>query len=145
MPPENSSDIPQDVWTDYLAKFGARTSPKCGLCGYWHSFPPNSFYAAWKYAQVFGNAKPIFDQMGGKLETPLSDSYYVEKPYMLNLYISGYQGYLELQKLAGYSKSSVVRNYYNHLLSLRTSNFINVLRTPQAQINMLPLQIIITP
>jgi hypothetical protein len=123
-------EIPPDIWTSKFANFGPRTSPICGNCGYWHSFPPYSFYAAWKYALVFGNAKSIFDQMSSKLEAPLSDSYFIERPYMLNLYIAGYQGYLELQKMAGYSESSSVKNNYNHMLSLRTTNFLSIFKDP---------------
>ena len=99
------------------------TSPLVGGSTYWKSFPPYSFYAAWKYAQVFGGAKSILDSMQGKLETPPSDSYLISHPYINNLYIAGYLGFLELQKLAGYPESASVRNTYNHLLGLRVNNF----------------------
>jgi outer membrane protein assembly factor BamB len=100
-----------------------QTYPICGGCGYWSSFPPYSFYAAWKYAQVFGGAKSIFDSMSTKLNTPPSDAYLIKMPYILHLYIAGYQGYLELQKLAGYAENASARATYNRLLTLRVTNF----------------------
>ncbi len=90
---------------------------------YWDSFPPYSFYAAWKYAEEFGGAKAIFDAMNGKLESPPNNSYLISHPYINNLYIAGYLGYLELQNLAGYPETASVRNTYNQLLSLRANNF----------------------
>jgi outer membrane protein assembly factor BamB len=125
-------DIPIEVreqWGDnYRYPFDPSTHPLCGSCGYWQQFPPFSFYAAWKYAQVVGNnapafAKTIFDQISSKLESPLSDSTFIEKPYWLNLYIAGYQGYLELQKLAGYQQDQSKLTAYQHLLDLRVNNF----------------------
>ena len=116
-------DIPQDIWASKYSSLGPRTTPLCGRCGYWTSFPPYSFYAGWKYAQVFGNAKTIFDQMNGKWETPPGDSYLTQKPYILNLYIAGYLGYLNLQNLAGYPESTIVRSTYDRVLHLRATNF----------------------
>jgi outer membrane protein assembly factor BamB len=112
----------------YNSPYYPSTQPTCGWCGYWQNFPPFSFYAAWKYAQVIGNnnsafAKNIFDLMNGKLEDPLSDSTFIEKPYFLNLYIAGYEGYLELQKLAGYPQDQNKLTIYQHMLSLRVNNF----------------------
>jgi hypothetical protein len=44
-------------------------------------------------------------------------------PHVLNAYIAGYLGYLELEYLAGYPESSTVRNEFDRLLALRTTNF----------------------
>ncbi len=107
----------------YRPPLNPSTTPICGSCGYWHNFPPYNFYAAWKYAQVFGNAKSIFDSMSSKLESPPSDSYLTANPYMLNLYIAGYNGYLQLQQLAGYAPSATVQTTYSHLLNLRVTGF----------------------
>jgi hypothetical protein len=57
------------------------------------------------------------------LEPPLSDSILIKKPYWLNLYIAGYKGYLELQKLAGYTQDQTILSTYQHLLNLRVNNF----------------------
>jgi outer membrane protein assembly factor BamB len=125
-------DIPPEVssqWGEtYTSPFDPSTEPICGWCGYWQHFPPFSFYAAWKYAQIVGNnepafAKNIFDQMSDKLESPLSDDIFINKPYWLNLYIAGYNGYLELQQLAGYQQDQNVLVTYQHLLDLRVNNF----------------------
>ena len=125
-------DIPSEVinvWGQpYNSPSDPSTEPICGWCGYWVHYPPFSFYSAWKYAQIVGSndpvfAKSIFDQMSSKLEAPLSDNTFIEKPYWLNLYISGYEGYLELQKLAGYPQDQNKLSSYQHLLDLRVNNF----------------------
>lgn len=119
----------QSQWgEDYRSPLNPSTEPNCGWCGYWQHFPPFSFYAAWQYAQIVGNndqafAKNIFDRMSSKLEAPLADSVFLNKPYWLNLYISGYQGYLALQQLAGYAPDATVQARYQHLLDLRTNAF----------------------
>lgn len=124
--------IPQemiDQWGDpYTSPYDPSTAPICGWCGYWQYFPPFSFYAAWQYAKIVGNndpafAKNLFDQMSNNLEAPLSDAVFTQKPYWLNLYIAGYHGYLELQKLAGYSASANVQARYQAMLDLRVSSF----------------------
>lgn len=133
------SDIPPDLWalnvwdtntnpnsSNHYPPLYPKNVPICpGGCGiYWKNFPPFNFYAAWKYAQVFGNAKSIFDSMSSKIEAPPSDlSTFIHKPYFLNQYLAGYKGYLELQKLAGYSPSTTVQSYYNAVLNARISNF----------------------
>jgi hypothetical protein len=125
-------EIPQEVidhWGNpYTSPYDPSTEPICGWCGYWQHFPPFSFYAAWQYAQIVGNndsafAKNIFDLMSSKLEDPLSDNIFVRKPYWLNLYIAGYEGYLELQKLAGYPQDQNILSTYQHLLDLRVNDF----------------------
>jgi hypothetical protein len=120
-------DIPTQefqVWgTPYKSPLNPSISPICGGCGYWTLFPPFSFYAAWKYAQVFGDASGILSRMDGKLNTPPPDNYLMDKPYILNLYIAGYQGYLGLQQLAGISPNLTVQTTYSHLLDLRTTSF----------------------
>jgi outer membrane protein assembly factor BamB len=124
--------IPQEVidqWgKPYRSPSDPSTTPICGWCGYWKSFPPFSFYAAWQYAKIVGNSDPafakgLFDQLSNKLEAPLSDDTFAKKPYWLNLYIAGYKGYLELQKLAGYPVSQDTQDVHQRLLDLRVSSF----------------------
>jgi outer membrane protein assembly factor BamB len=82
-------------------------------------------YASWKYAQAFGNAATVFNNIKDRLPSPPSNSELLKDPYKLNEYIAGYWGYLELQKLATGSESGSVRNTLNNLISLRTNNFTN--------------------
>ena len=86
-------------------------------------WPPQMFYALWKYAEVFGSAKAIFDASRSRLESAPSDAYLVEYPYVHNAYIAGYLGYLRLQTLAGYAESANVRAELTRLLTLRASTF----------------------
>ena len=53
----------------------------------------------------------------------MADDVFLVKPYWLNQYIAGYQGYLALQTLAGYSTDESVRTTYERLLDLRVSGF----------------------
>jgi outer membrane protein assembly factor BamB len=116
--PREVFDIPSEVASYYTS--GPQTTSLPGP--WWQSFPPDSFYEAWKYAQVFGGAKGIFDEMKGKLQAPPSDPYLLMKPYIHNAYISGYRGYLELEKLA-YPDSTSNRTTLDHLLALRANGF----------------------
>jgi outer membrane protein assembly factor BamB len=107
--------------------------PVCGggdasICGYWSSFPPFNFYAAWKYAQIVGNSDPafaanLFDAMSAKLEAPAADSFLLLRPYFINHYAAGYLGYLQLKALAGRGGDATVQAYYDHMLVLRTDGF----------------------
>ena len=112
-------DIPPEIASNYT--YGPLTNSSSGT--WWQNFPPNSFYGAWKYAQIFGGAKLNFDPMKAKLETPPNDNYLIQKPYILNAYIAGYWGYLELEKLAAYTEEPNIRATLNHLLDLRVTNF----------------------
>lgn len=125
-------DIPIEAssqWGEpYKSPYNPSTKPTCSVCGYWQNFPPFSFYAAWKYAQVVGNgdtafARSLFDRMSSKLESLLSDTTFIRNPHWLNQYIAGYAGYIELRKLAGYSQDPNILASYQHLLDLRVNNF----------------------
>ena len=96
------------------------------VCGYsfagW-TWPPHMFYGLWKYAEVSGSARDIFDSAKSRLESPPDNAYLIQYPYVHNAYIAGYLGYLELEKLAGYAESPAVRAELNRLLALRSSSF----------------------
>ncbi len=87
------------------------------------NFAPQSFYSLWKYAQVFGGAKSIFDAAANKLEAPPLEAVLQEMPQVHNAFIAGYIGYLELQKLAGYPESSDVKATLEDLKASRVANF----------------------
>jgi hypothetical protein len=85
---------------------------------------PQSFYAMWKYAEVFGNAKSIFDASKNKLATAPPNDVLFELPHIHNAFIAGYIGYLELEKLAGYTpESKPVADELKRLLELRAETF----------------------
>ncbi|CAG0937088.1 Serine/threonine-protein kinase AfsK [Thermoflexales bacterium] len=119
LPPEVTADMPNwpaTMWSTF--DFDGWTGPPDD----WR-WPPHTFYALWKYAQVFGGAKSIFDSCEERLWTPPSDATLAEYPFAHNAWIAGYIGYLELQKLAGYPEDSTKRATLNRLLSLRASAF----------------------
>jgi outer membrane protein assembly factor BamB len=79
-----------------------------------------NFYAAWKYAEVFGNSKSMFDSMSGRVEAPPVDlTLFIKRPYMLNRFLAGYKGYLELQKLARYAPIAAVQSWHDSELNAR--------------------------
>ncbi len=84
---------------------------------------PFMFYALWKYADTFGDAKTLFDAAKNRLESPPADAELLKRPFEHNAFIAGYQGYLGLEKLAGYPETTAMRNTLNHLLALRAANF----------------------
>jgi outer membrane protein assembly factor BamB len=103
--------------------------------GFNDGFPPESFYGAWKYAQTFpGTAATIFNLMKDKLckadptgaNNDMTDANLVTYPYILNEYLVGYRGYMELEKLAGMTSDISQSNKYaeySRLVNLRLSNF----------------------
>lgn len=86
-------------------------------------FPPFNFYALWKYAQIFGNARAIFDASQNNLAPLPDETVLIEYPQIHNAYIVGYLGYLELQKLAGYPASQNVVASLEYLKKLRMAHF----------------------
>ena len=84
---------------------------------------PTTFYALWKYAQVFGGAQDLYIASKDKLETVPSDAFLLENPGVHNAYIAGYLGFLELEALAGYPEFTNVRVTFNRILALRASTF----------------------
>lgn len=117
--PREIFDLPPEVQAD-MQNMGPRTE-NFGYKGW--RLNPNTFYALWKYASVFGGARSIYDLSKAKLETPPANDYLIQVPYVNNAYIAGYIGYLQLEKLAGYPESTGVRQTLNTLLSLRVQNF----------------------
>jgi len=117
--PREPFDLPQEAQVDLV-------NHPASVSGYGYdgwTWPPQMFYALWKYADEFGDAKTIFDASHSKLESPPSDAYLIEYPYVHNAYIAGYTGYLELEALAGYAESTNVKTELNRLLSLRATAF----------------------
>lgn len=112
-------DLPQEVEND-------RVNHPPGVSGYGYdgwTWPPQMFYALWKYAIEFGDAQTIFDLSSSRLESPPLDAYLIEFPYIHNAYIAGYIGYLELESLAGYPESSDIRAELTRLQNLRIVTF----------------------
>jgi hypothetical protein len=87
---------------------------------------PYQMYAVWKYAEVLGNARSIFDSARGRLSTPPSDAVLAQYPEAHNAWLAGLRGYVELEKLAGYTTNITQSSRYGdymRLLNLRVSNF----------------------
>jgi hypothetical protein len=126
---------PKGIGAPYGSPLDPSETPMCGVCEYWERFPPFNFYAAWKYAELFQDPadpaalpRAIFDEMGDKVEAfPVSGSdrysFLALRPYLVHLYIAGYQGYLELQRMAGYPKDADVQRWFNQAMDLRMGNF----------------------
>jgi hypothetical protein len=112
-------DLPREAELD-------RVNHPAYVSGYGYAgwtWPPSMFYALWKYAELFGGAESIYSASRTRLESPPSDAYLIEFPYILNAYIAGHIGYLELEALAGRAESASVRSTLNRLLALRANSF----------------------
>lgn len=87
------------------------------------TFAPHSFYALWLYAKEFGNAINIYESSHHRLTSPPNNDLLIREPHVLNAFIAGYIGYLELEKLAGRPETPGVRLDLDQLLELRVSSF----------------------
>jgi hypothetical protein len=124
-------DLPPEVEAARI-NYGPKTrNPTYDAWG----FAPQSFYALWKYAEIFGDAKNLFDLSKNNLEPVPPDKILMEMPHVHNAFIAGYLGYLELEKLAGYPESTDIRDELNRLLSLRATTFST--QAPDAYFNVL--------
>ena len=119
LPPEVSADIGKGKYPPWAYS----TNDFAGWTGPDWKWTPHTFYALWKYAQVFGGARNIFDACKSRLWTPPSDDILSKYPFAHNAWIAGYWGYLELEKLAGYPEEASKRAILNQLLNLRATNF----------------------
>jgi hypothetical protein len=130
--PREAFDLPPEVEAD-RANFPKQESVH-NFSGW--NFNPYNFYAVWKYAEAAErpdtdftvNVADLFSVVDSKLkesklETPPPDAVLLEMPNVLNAYIAGYQGYLELAKLAKGTPSATVQSEYNRLLRLRAERF----------------------
>jgi outer membrane protein assembly factor BamB len=116
LPPEVESarpNFPASAWSTYDFHGWTGDPP----------WPPHTFYALWKYALVLGNARQIFDSSKHRLTAVPANAILTSMPFVLNQYIAGYLGYLELQKLAGYTEDASARATLNTLQLLRASSF----------------------
>jgi hypothetical protein len=136
-PPDAYVDLNPErgIGAPYTSPLDPATRPTCGGdpaggygCGYWFYYPPFGFYAAWKYAEIFGGAQALFDAMRDRFE-PFPDGsdprydFLADRPYLMHLWLAGYLGYLELQRLAGYPEDAGIRAEYEDLLDLQVSTF----------------------
>jgi outer membrane protein assembly factor BamB len=125
-------DLPPEV-ENAIGNFGP-SSDRNWVGGFpgWN-YPPDVFYAVWKYAEMFGGAETLYNDSRGRFTeifnnqtNNVPDSTLQLLPYAHNAYIKGYIGYLELEKLAGQPESRDVRAELNRLLALRAANFSKV-------------------
>ncbi len=122
-------DLPPEVQAD-LVENPASQWKACDFRG-WPSppyigWPPHLFYALWQYAEAFGGAQAIFDQNRQLLGVPPSNATLAEAPHAHNAWIAGYLGYMQLERMAGYTSAieqSAKYPEYQRLLNLRIQTF----------------------
>ncbi|MBM4018111.1 MAG: hypothetical protein FJ288_07240 [Planctomycetes bacterium] len=116
--------IPPEM-QEYYAGKGGRTAqepsaqPPAGWTAW--SFNPFNFYACWLYAREFGKAPEILDRISRRLQPPPAEQVTRDKPHVLNCYVAGYIGYLELEKLAGRPASENVRQWLRQAQDARVA------------------------
>ncbi len=128
MPPEVAADMqtkPKLAGGNYVYNTSTNYS------GVYHQF---NFYALWKYAQIVpADTLTVYNLAKSRVSFPSSyppvdDTNLTTFPWRLNNYISGYIGFLNLQKLAGKDTADAtlrtqVTNELTRLESLRAANF----------------------
>jgi len=124
IPPEQAKDLVNE--SKYARANQTYDNYSLGI----YTADPAAFYALWKYAAQYGNAKVLFESakntsyfMNYGFNFIPTDEILLARPHVLNNYIVGYQGFLELEKMAGYPETASVKNQYERLLALRLTNF----------------------
>ncbi len=121
------TDLPPDIES---ATSGMKPSSSASNYAGW-SWPPQTFYALWKYAQVMGNAQTVFNDCKSRLAAPPDQATLLEHPEAHNAWIAGYIGYIELAKLAGNTtEANNKQATLNSLLSSRASNLAQTINNP---------------
>lgn len=111
----------------------ATLPPTASRLQYMWKTNPFAFYGMFKYAELFGGAEQILSQaltqkkLMESFNSVPPDATLIEMPHAFNAYISGYIGYLELERLAGRTESSAIRETRDRLLALRASTFTHIL------------------
>ncbi len=127
------SDIPEEYAEGWPVRYGQL--PDARERAYWDgwAFNPFNIYACAKYAEVFpSEARSIFERIQGKVAPLPSDADFLrERPHVVNVYIAGYFGYLDLQSQIGQQESDQVRQWLRDALQLR----IELLREGTAHLN----------
>jgi len=116
--------IPPEMQEYYAGKGGrAAQAPSSHPPAGWTawSFNPFNFYACWIYARDFGGAEEILARISNRLQPPPSAQGTRDKPHVLNCYIAGYIGYLELEKLAKRPQSENVRQWLRQVQAARVA------------------------
>jgi len=122
--PREIFPIPPEMQEHYAGKGGrAAQEPSDQPPAGWNawSFNPFNFYACWLYAREFGGAQEILAQIAGRLRPPPAEQVTHDKPHVLNCYVAGYIGYLELEKLAGRPPSENVQQWLRQVQDRRVA------------------------
>ncbi len=84
---------------------------------------PYNHYVLWKYAEHFGNAAGLIALSRDMLHNAPDDEVLENNPDVLNAFIAGYHGYLELQKLAGETPDATYTAELARFWALKGSSF----------------------
>ena len=109
--------FPAEVLATYQSSTSmGQYSPMTTSAGFsgW-TFNPFNFYACWQYAEHFGDALNIYNAVKSKVEQYPDDSVLQSRPHVINSYIAGYIGYLNLEQLAGEPVSTDVQTWLAEL------------------------------
>lgn len=125
LPPEGEAfftggDVPGKALS---RRAGSRSAPGNyrGPFAGW-KFHPFNYYACWKYAEVFGGAKDLFQKIAGRAEPLPRRELLRQRPSVLNAHIAGYIGYLNLEKAAGAPKSAEIEKRLEEARQMRLAD-----------------------
>jgi hypothetical protein len=116
--PREAFELPPETKDFYVA--GSRAKPGNYVRSFrgWR-FNPFNFYACWLFAREFGQAGQILKAIEGKVQPLPSEMLLQQRAHVLNCYIAGYTGYLNLQELAGVPRDTRVESRLAEALAMR--------------------------
>lgn len=113
-------EMPAEALYEYATRKGDRREPgNHDWTPLAYEFNPYNIYVCWMYATNFGNAKSIFANVKDKVQPLPADDFLMTRPEILNKFIAGYIGYLNLQEMAGESRSSTVSGWLSDAYAKR--------------------------
>ncbi len=120
LPPETIADMAtyQHNNLNYLYWFNGGYEGR----GAW-GLNPYNHYVLWKYAEHFGNPDGLFAFSRDSLHAAPDDEVLQNNPDVLNAFIAGYYGYLELQKLAGETPDATYTSELARFWQLKQTSF----------------------
>ena len=125
LPPDIESDI-SNILAPYEISYPYESEGGWNREGVWGR-NPYAWYALWKYAELFGNADQILndskDNFLHEFNSIPSNILLQSMPYVLNSYIAGAMGYIELEKLTGKTPTQSIEQELERLLQLRINGF----------------------
>jgi len=122
--PREKNDVPNSLQNVFARDYYIQLQPTTISWKGW-SFHPFNFYACASYANIMGNATGVLGLLRSNNHIPQAlpaDTAWLNThPHVINSYIAGYYGYLDLQNAAREQPDAQVQNWLDVALTLRVN------------------------